>query len=366
MRIERAGSTRDLVEAVARLPAAGPLPCRTVLVPRERVAHSLRRELVRAGHAGALAGTRFVPVGAAAAAVLGAAAVEFTAGEEVLRPARLLALFRENLRLEHFPRALLEERPGWDDAFARAIGDLEAAGLRPDALQAEGSKRLRDVATIWQGADRLARGSWTAQRILHEAAALLERRRDLWPYAGPALAMATGHESGAQARFLRALPGVTIGLLAARPLRERHLERVATLYGPRARHALAEVEPRPAGSELSILAAYLFEAPRILADAGRPRSAGPDDTVRLEEHSGIDAEVEAAADWVAEQVADGVALEDIAVLVPAVDPVGGLVAERLARLPWRDGTLPVHVAGGLPLVGTAAGARALAVVRALR
>ena len=44
----------------------------------------------------------------------------------------------------------------------------------------------------------------------------------------------------------------------------------------------------------------------------------------------------------------------------------GLVAERLSRLPWPEGSLPVHVAGGLPLAGTAAGARTLAVIRALR
>jgi hypothetical protein len=118
----------------------------------------------------------------------------------------------------------------------------------------------------------------------------------------------------------------------------------------------------------------------VLGDPARPRSHGPDDTVRLEQHAGIEAEIEATADWVAEQVTSGIALEEIAVLLPALDPLAALVAERLARLPWHDGAttegdgaatqsggaLPVHVAGGLPLVGTAAGARALAVVRALR
>ncbi|MGH8699292.1 MAG: hypothetical protein ACREVS_22595, partial [Burkholderiales bacterium] len=76
----------------------------------------------------------------------------------------------------------------------------------------------------------------------------------------------------------------------------------------------------------------------------------------------------------AEQVAGGIALEDIAVLLPSLDPLAALVAERIARLPWHDGSvpvdgvpaMPVHIAGGLPLIGTAAGARALAVVRALR
>jgi hypothetical protein len=50
----------------------------------------------------------------------------------------------------------------------------------------------------------------------------------------------------------------------------------------------------------------------------------------------------------------------------ALDPLAGLVAERLGRLPWHEGSLPVHVAGGLPLPATAAGARTLAVIRSLR
>jgi hypothetical protein len=87
--------------------------------------------------------------------------------------------------------------------------------------------------------------------------------------------------------------------------------------------------------------------------------------VDLEEHAGIEAEVEATAGWVARQVAAGIPLEEIAVLVPSLDPLAHLVAERLGRLPWHAGALPVHVAGGLRLTDFAAGARALAVVRAL-
>jgi hypothetical protein len=381
-------STRDWAEATAALPAGGLLPCRTVLVPRERVAHALRRELIRAGHARVLAGTRLVPVPAAASAVLEAAGVEFTTGEEGLRAIRLLALFREPLSLQHFSTRLLRDKPGWEGAFARTITDLEWAGLTPEALEAEPDARLTDVATIWRALDRLARESWTIPRLYHEAGSVLERQPTLWPFSGPTLVTATGHESAAGARFLRAIPGATLGLLAARPLREHHLERVESLFGRDAARALLTRAPRASASERDLLAAYLFEPPRVLGDPGRPRSAGPDDTVRLEEHAGVEAEIEATADWVAEQVAGGIALEDIAVLTPALDPLAALVAERLQRLPWPTGTrpagddavtpatpeqgspglvtMPVYVAGGLPLAGTAAGARALAVVRALQ
>jgi len=38
-------NTRDWARAIDVLPADGPLPCRTALVPRGRVAHALRRAL---------------------------------------------------------------------------------------------------------------------------------------------------------------------------------------------------------------------------------------------------------------------------------------------------------------------------------
>src|SRR5262245_38498157 len=49
-------NTRDWARAIAEMPAEGPLPARTVLVPRERVAHALRRELIRIGQADVLNG----------------------------------------------------------------------------------------------------------------------------------------------------------------------------------------------------------------------------------------------------------------------------------------------------------------------
>src|SRR5262245_64483973 len=92
-------STSDWANAIAALPVEGPLPYRTVLVPRERVAHALRRELVLAGHVGALAGTRFVPVGAAAIEVLRAAGIEASPGEDGLRRARVAGLLKTGVSL---------------------------------------------------------------------------------------------------------------------------------------------------------------------------------------------------------------------------------------------------------------------------
>lgn len=355
----------DLARAVAALPAEGPLPQRTVLVGSERHAHALRRELARRGDGPVLAGTRLVSPAVAAAAVLEAAGVRYAGGEEALRPARLLGLFREELPLEHLDPDLLRSTPGWDEALAGAIGDLEAAGLTPSDLPRD-EPLLRDLALLWRRVAEDAGTSWTAARVQLEAAALLDRAPAAWPWRGPALVAVTGHESAAAARFVSAIPEVTLALRVARPLRPRHRERVAALFGPAAAAALAHPHPPPAPvAERDLLAAYLFERPEVLAAVARPRSAGPDGTVHLEEHAGVEAELEAAAEWVARKVLEGVPLEELAVLVATQDPLAGLVADRLERLQVSGEPLPVYVAGGLPAVSTAAGARALAVIRAV-
>ncbi len=357
-------SPADWAAAVAALPAGGPLPVRTVLVPAERHAHSLRRALVRSGRAAVLAGTRFVGPATLAREVLGAAGRELVPGEESLRPARLLALLDEDLPLEHFDLDLLRATPGWPEAFALAIGDLEGAGLSPDRLPAW-TPQWRDLALLWRRLDEAAGASATAARVYSEAAALLERGASL--EAGPVLAAVSGRETAAQARFVRSVPGVAIALLAARPLRDRQLDRIGALYGAAAREALASA-PLPDGvaTERDLLARFLFAGPEAVADPDRPRSTGPDGTVELSEHAGVEDEVEAAAEWVAREVLERrTPLEEVAILLPVQDPLASLVASRVARLPWKEGALPVHVAGGLPASASAGGTRALALVRAL-
>src|SRR5439155_6340868 len=224
-------STRAWAEAVAALPVQGPLPCRTVLVPRERVAHALRRELLLIGRPDALAGTRFVTPLAAAAEVLRAAEIQFTPGEEGLRASRLLKLYQRGLALEHFSLDLLRSRPGWDEAFARTIGDLEAAGLRPDELDAKAPAtgapaRLRDVAGVWRAVDESAGNSWTSARALHEAARVLEKNSATWPFSGPTLATAAVHLTAAEARFMRAIPSAALAAFGGRPVRPGYLDRM--------------------------------------------------------------------------------------------------------------------------------------------
>ena len=144
-------NSHEWAEALRGLPIEGPLPNRTVLVPSAGLSRmSYGESSIRNGQQHALAGTRFVSPRIAAMEVLRGAGIEFEPGEETLRKTRLSALFRSDLILRHFPIDLLRSTPGWDDAFARTISDLEGAGLRPEDIEPGASPQLQDVLTLWR------------------------------------------------------------------------------------------------------------------------------------------------------------------------------------------------------------------------
>ena len=382
MKIKVAWSTADWARAIAALERAGPLPTATVFVPRAAVAHALRKELVRLERRDALGGTLFVSPEVAAMEVLANAGVSFKAREEDVRPARLRSLFREergargrastSSSLVYFDIGLMRDAHGWEAAFALTLDELEGAGITPDDLDAAAKRtsteddaaRLRDVAVVWRAANDAAGASWTFARILNEAAHVLTRDPAAWPYSGPTLAGVTGHETMACARFVRASPRLEVVALAARPMRAPYLERSAATMGADVAQALGEsrhARARANASERQLLQSYMFEAGDAL-DPKRPRSNGPDGTVRLEEHAGIEGELEAAADWVSRLVHEQqMPLEEIGILLAHMDPVAAMLADRLDRR-----GIAVHVSGGVPACATSTGARALAVVRALR
>ena len=130
--------------------------------------------------------------------MLRAAGVRAAPGEDALRRVRVLRLLKSGLPLEHFPLELLRTTLGWDEAFAQTISDLEAAGLTPEDVDAaaEGDRRLRDVAAVWRALDASAGGSWSHARILTEAARVLERAPERWPYPGAVLAAAGARNLG--------------------------------------------------------------------------------------------------------------------------------------------------------------------------
>jgi hypothetical protein len=346
------------------MPVVGPWPERVVLVPDEPHAHALRVELV-ARAPSALIGTRCLTAAVAARWVLDAAGVAYRAGEEDRRRLRLRKLFRGTLALRAYRSEQLRAR-GWEEAFAESIAQLEGAGMRPEDIECIDEQRAADLAGIWRALDEDAAESWTLHRIVREAAVRLEIDAGAWPSDAPVLALLPPILDAVHARLIRAVPHVTIAAPPRRPLRARGVERVGALLGDAVANTCTAAAPlSPETNERSILATHLFASPAELAVPERTRSAGPDGSVALEMYAGVDEELDAAVRWVAEEVQRGTPLRELAVVMPRAEPLATLLAARLQELVWPDEVRPVYLPAGLPATATPAGARLLAVIRAL-
>jgi hypothetical protein len=345
------------VRWLSELPASAPLPERTVIVSNEATAHAWRREIADV-RPDLLIGTRFItPIGAAVH-LLERESVPFSTGEEAVRGARIVSLLAEDLGFQAFDSSLLREGRGWGDALASTLGEVEGAGLNAQALEASDDPRCRDLARLLDRLERVAGLSWTTARVLREATARLTANRNAWPFAGSSLVEVSGHEDMAMANWLCAIPRSRIVSIATQPRRTAYVERMRARFGEL---ALQEVETATT-NELGLLATYLFSAPDVLSAADRTRSMGNDGTVQLEEHAGLEEELDAAVSWVIGEVGDcGTPLEQIAIVVPQLDPYAALLSARFEVL------LPdsVCVLGGIPAISTSAGARISMLLRAL-
>lgn len=345
------------VRWLAEMAPAGPLPERTVFVRNEAVAHSWRRDIVDV-QPDLLIGTRFVtPIGAAAG-VLALAGIAYSPGEEAVRAARIVSLLTEELPLQAFALDVLQAGRGWGDALASTLAEIEGAGLDATTLATSADPRCRDLAMLLARLDSLAASSWTTARVLREATSHLTDDPRLWSFAGPSLIEVTGDETIAMAGWLTAIPRARIVSIATQPRRSAYVERVRHRYGD---FALQEIET-PTTNELGLLATYLFSSPDVLAAETRPRSMGNDGTLQIEEHAGLEEELEATVTWVIGEIGDcGTSLEQIGIVVPHLDPYASLLLSRLEAL------LPesVCVLGGVPATSTSAGARISTFLRAL-
>lgn len=344
----------DRIAWLGQLAVDATLPERVVIVRNEAVAHSWRRDAIASERTSLLAGTRFVTVIGAATAVLADAALAI--GEEAVRPARIAALLRDAaLELPGFDMRVLRDRPGWDRALASAIGDLEGAGFEPALLPPS----CAGLGQLWSRLDALAGRSWTLSRMLREASRLLVEAPSRWPYSGAVLAEVTGHETAVHAAFLRAVPNIELRYLRVRPLRIAHGERARAIFPN-----LRPLDPAPLvadPTERHLLATFLFASPEVLGQLERARSRGVDGTVQFEEHAGVEAELDAAVTWAQGELAAGTPAEQVAIVVPRLDPYAALLHHRFSAL----GDEAVHVIGGLPATASSSGARILTVLRSL-
>jgi hypothetical protein len=381
-----------------------------VLVAAERQAHAIRRYLcVDRQRPQALAGVLFLRPPELAREVLLRAGRARVHGWNEVRRLHIFQLFesvalREELR--YFAAEQLRSGRGYAEAFARTIADLEASGLDPELATAVAERlaehdrrsadRLHDVAVTWKAADAPRSLLATTAQLLAEATDFVRADPELLAPFGPVFAFLTAAPSTTLLRFLRVLPGCRAVFQEACPLRTG-TQRWRELMGLKTAASTDEEHrhpgeargdsPPPAGpplqltlpltpaarpdsdaaplSELRLVQRYLFERPEVLTDPERPRSHGPDGSFDVEEYPSIEDEIEAAAVWVSEQIAAGTPLEQIALVVPDVDPYASLLADRLARMLDGGEHVPVFIAGGLSLAASPAGARVLALLTAV-
>ncbi|MBZ5553754.1 MAG: PD-(D/E)XK nuclease family protein [Acidobacteriia bacterium] len=351
------------------LPIASPLPAATIIVPSSRMASSLRRELTGEG---ALSGVRFFTPIELAEDILLKGGVAFQRCSQAARALGLQVLIESRElegRLEYLDLGQLRTGPGYSQAISITLAELESAGLGPDDLLKLSVKnggiperRFHDLATLWAAVEERFLSdvppAWTVARILREAARCLQEFPGSFSYSGPRVLVLCGDVTNVEARFYASIPDLQLLYVPALPERSetnRRLDYVSDLLGVRLDSETILTDGR---SELDVLRAFLFQPPQTLANPARARSQEADGTVHLEVTSGIEEELAVAVRWVAEQVFEHhTPLERIAVLLPSLDPLAGMLVERLSRLDWMnyavtmgnvEGQAPVYVAGGLP------------------
>lgn len=345
----------DWASAIADLPVAPGLPDRTVFVPNERVAHALRRVLIERGLPGVLVGTRFLTLLQFARETLLEAGETALANDRELGATLVREAFSE-VTFARFHREDLLALPGWDDAFVRALGDVESALLTPGDLLAHPDSHVVDVGRV--------HAMLRKQGELATAASLLQRAAALAGAStvrGSKLVVVTGFESAAEVQLLRALPDIVWAQWVVRPLRTEHTQRTALLLGAEFASALRDAQfVHAPASALQHLQIRMF--------AEHTYSPAPnDDSVRVAIYAGVHEEVEAAVSWVTEQIIErGVPAQEIAILSASAEPYGSLLRARLAVLPWQDGCEPTFSECGVPLTERSDGARLLLAIRALR
>ena len=311
----------------------------TLLLPSAALAHELRRAIaVTRGTPGLVFGVTMTRPQALAAEVLARAGRPAAPGLEPVRRLLLRDVFARRAipSLHYFAAEELASGPGYADAFARTIADLEEAALDPEdlerAAEAEGmagdrllAARMDDVAAAWRvllGEEHGARR--TRAGLFRAASAALGARPELGAGLGAVAAILDREPTTALSRFLAQIPGI----------------------------AIVHLDPGGGG-----------EADVTAGPGEALRAAIPDLALGL--HASVVEEVDRAAAWVVEEIAAGTPLDAIAVVVPDVDAYAPLLIDRLTRVEI-GGAIPVHVPDRLPAAISPAGRRMLVLIGALQ
>ncbi len=354
----------------------------TVLLPAERHAHALRRHVCTVlREPQLLAGVRILRPAELARELIVRRGTPCRSGWEGIRRLRIAQCFESSptlaADLQYFRPEQLRGGRGYAEAFARTIVDLESSGIDRHlalALSVQlatrdpgAATRLHDVAVVWESVDAGERHILSNAELLCRAASIVRSNPAAAAAFATCITLLTSSPSTPLLRLLAALPEAVVVLPDARPLRTGTQRWRKHLPGEVSGDIASTEASGTAASELAIAQRYLLEVPEVLTDPSRLRSTRIDGSISLEEHASVEEEIEAALTWIGDQMQRGVALEQIALLVPDIDPYAGLLLDRIARLALHLGKpLPVHVAGGLSLANSASGLRLLAVLRALQ
>ena len=384
---------------------SGPLPELAVLTSSSALIHQLRAS------SGGLSGVTFLSPLEVASLVLQADG-EYAGDEADPYLASLVeALISSSIlerRLGYFKIDQLRTGAGYAEALAATISELSEACLTPSALRKAAASdpatasRLEDIAAIWEALESQAssHGCTIHSQVLNKASALLSSRPSLYPFSGRTVGFIDEQTSNTLLHFLASVPRLTGVYFRAFPERRKSRDRLdyalsilnpAPFPADPSGHSSNPSSPtRKTIKEIDLLKNRLFRALGEAVEASAPHSpasptglllpvlpllredsSGPDGSVHLEEHCGVEEELQSAVEWVSRQVLEHkVPLDRIAILLPQVDPYAFMLTERLASLPFDRslpfaGPLPVYVASGVPATTQADGSRLLALLNTL-
>jgi RecB family exonuclease len=255
-------------------------------------------------------------------------------------------------------------RPGFARALERLFGELRAAGIGPEEVEAsagtlEGSAYLSDVAALYGGYDEVRRGTGRADAhgIAREAIAQLRRDGSFWG-GRPVFLYGFDDLTENQHQLVATLAGlteVTVALpyeegSAALAARERLLAKLRGL-GP-ADERLTEASPLNTESLLLFHLTRSFGRPH-------PKRAEHDGSLTLLRSAGARAEAEAIAAHVSRLIRDGAAADEIAIALRDPSRRGPEVAAALER-----NGVAAALEAEVPVAGTSVGGGLVALLEA--
>jgi RecB family exonuclease len=226
-------------------------------------------------------------------------------------------------------------RPRFAGALERLLDELQAAGVKPEEVEAsaatlEGSAYLSDLAALYGGYEEVRRrtGRTDAHGIAREAIARLRRDGSFWG-GRPVLLYGFDDLTENQLELVAALADrteVTVALpyeegSAALEARGRLLGRLRDRVGV-ATEVATEADPGNTFSPLLFHLSISFGAPR-------PRRAEPDDSLTLLRSAGTRAEAEAIAAHVSSLVHKGADPAEIAIALRDPSRRGGEIFAAL-------------------------------------